>query len=60
MFLVADDRELSQTSPEKGTCRVCRPWANQTTRDITVIQTMLRHAKPDTTAGYARELRKSF
>ena len=27
-------------------------WANETTRDITVSQTMLRHAKPDTTAIY--------
>jgi site-specific recombinase XerC len=27
-------------------------WANQTTKDITVSQTMLRHAKPDTTAIY--------
>jgi hypothetical protein len=25
-------------------------WANETTKDITVSQTMLRHAKPDTTA----------
>ena len=28
-------------------------WANETTRDITVSQTMLRHAKGDTTAIYA-------
>ncbi len=27
-------------------------WANETTKDITVSQTMLRHAKPDTTAIY--------
>jgi site-specific recombinase XerC len=27
-------------------------WANVTTTDITVSQTMLRHAKPDTTAIY--------
>ena len=27
-------------------------WANETTKDITVSQTMLRHAKPDTTAFY--------
>jgi integrase len=27
-------------------------WANDTTKDITVSQTMLRHAKPDTTAIY--------
>jgi site-specific recombinase XerC len=27
-------------------------WANETTTDITVSQTMLRHAKPDTTAIY--------
>jgi site-specific recombinase XerC len=27
-------------------------WANETTKDITVRQTMLRHAKPDTTAIY--------
>ena len=27
-------------------------WANETTSDITVSQTMLRHAKPDTTAIY--------
>ncbi len=25
-------------------------WANETTKDITVSQTMLRHSKPDTTA----------
>ena len=27
-------------------------WANKTTRDITVSQTLLRHSKPDTTAIY--------
>ena len=27
-------------------------WANETTKDITVSQTMLRHAKPDTMAIY--------
>jgi integrase len=27
-------------------------WANDTTKDITVSQTMLRHAKPDMTAVY--------
>jgi Phage integrase family len=27
-------------------------WANETTKDITVSQTMLRHGKPDTTAIY--------
>ena len=27
-------------------------WANETTKDITVSQTMLRHPKPDTTAIY--------
>jgi len=27
-------------------------WANETTKDITVSQTMLRHSKPDTTAIY--------
>ncbi len=27
-------------------------WANETTKDITVSQTMLRHAKPDMTAVY--------
>jgi site-specific recombinase XerC len=27
-------------------------WANETTKDITVSQTMLRHAKPDTRAIY--------
>ena len=27
-------------------------WANEATKDITVSQTMLRHAKPDTTAIY--------
>ena len=27
-------------------------WANETTKDIIVSQTMLRHSKPDTTAGY--------
>ena len=27
-------------------------WANETTKDITISQTMLRHAKPDTTAIY--------
>jgi len=27
-------------------------WANETTKDITVSQTILRHAKPDTTAIY--------
>jgi site-specific recombinase XerC len=27
-------------------------WANEMTKDITVSQTMLRHAKPDTTAIY--------
>jgi integrase len=27
-------------------------WGNETTKDITVSQTMLRHAKPDTTAIY--------
>lgn len=27
-------------------------WANETTKDITVSQTMLRHAKPDMTALY--------
>lgn len=27
-------------------------WANNTTKDITVSQTMLRHAKPDMTAVY--------
>lgn len=27
-------------------------WANDTTKDITVSQTMLRHSKPDTTAIY--------
>jgi integrase len=27
-------------------------WANDTTKDITVSQTMLRHAKPETTAIY--------
>jgi site-specific recombinase XerD len=27
-------------------------WANDTTNDITVSQTMLPHAKPDTTAIY--------
>ena len=26
-------------------------WANDTTKDITVSQTMLRHAKPDITAA---------
>jgi hypothetical protein len=31
-------------------------WANETTKGITVSQTMLRHAKPDTTAIYTREL----
>jgi site-specific recombinase XerC len=27
-------------------------WANETTKDITISQTMLRHAKPDMTAVY--------
>ena len=27
-------------------------WANETTKDITVSQTLLRHSKPDTTAIY--------
>jgi len=27
-------------------------WANETTKDITISQTMLRHSKPDTTALY--------
>ena len=27
-------------------------WANDTTKDITISQAMLRHAKPDTTAIY--------
>ena len=27
-------------------------WANEPTKDITVSQRMLRHAKPDTTATY--------
>jgi hypothetical protein len=31
-------------------------WANETTKGITVSQTMPRHAKRDTTAIYAREL----
>ena len=31
-----------------------RRRANETTKDITVSQTMLHHAKPDTTAIYTR------
>ena len=27
-------------------------WPNETTKDVTVSHTMLRHAKPDTTAIY--------
>jgi integrase len=33
-------------------------WANDTTKDITVSQTMLRHAKADMTAIHAWKLRK--